>query len=142
MWRYEHSAQTPLSPEAVWRVLADIHDWASWDTSMADVRLLGPFAVGSQIAMTPHGQEPIHSTIVEIDRNRRYADETAFGGLTLRFSHTLTPMESGGTRVVHGLTIDEPTAEATGPDLGAQITEDFPDAMAALLSRAAELAAR
>lgn len=142
MWTYEHSARTPLPPEAIWRVLADIDNWTRWDTSMADIRLLGPFALGTEIAMTPYGQDPIRSTIVTIDPNRRYADETAFDGLTLCFSHTLTPLDSGGTRVVHALAISGPTADEAGPGLGAQITEDFPDAMAALLARAAHLAAR
>jgi hypothetical protein len=44
MWTHEHTGETPASPAAVWNVLRDLDNWASWDTSMQWVRLpqLGP----------------------------------------------------------------------------------------------------
>lgn len=137
MWTHEHTAETPLAREAIWKVLADIDNWARWDTSMESVALLGPFAVGSQLSMTPIGQDAIVSTITEIAENERYADETEFNGLTLRFSHTLAALPAGGTRVVHRLEIDGPGADAAGPQVGPMITEDFPEAMEGLLRCAA-----
>jgi uncharacterized protein YndB with AHSA1/START domain len=137
MWVHEHKAETVASPEAVWRVLRDVDDWASWDTSMEWVRLEGPFQVGSAVLMKPEGQEPITSVIVEATENRVYADETDFGEVRLRFSHTLEPLAAGGTVVTHRLEITGPAADTVGPDLGPAITEDFPEAMEALLARAA-----
>ena len=137
MWTHEHAGETAAPPEAVWRVLSDIDDWASWDTSMEDVRLQGPLAVGSEVVMTPIGQDPITSRITDVRENARYADETSFEGVLLRFSHTLEPRADGGTRVVHRLEIDGPDADRVGPELGPAITEDFPEAMDALLARAA-----
>jgi hypothetical protein len=137
MWTHEHSARTELEPEAVWKVLADLDNWAAWDTSVDSVRLDGPFAVGSQVTMIPTGQEPVIFTITVIEENERYADETEFGGVTLRFSHTLTRLPEGGTEVVHRLEIDGPEADALGPDIGAMVTEDFPEAMQSLLAYAA-----
>lgn len=32
MWVHEHTAETAASPEAVWQVLRDLDQWASWDT--------------------------------------------------------------------------------------------------------------
>jgi hypothetical protein len=86
--------------------------------------------------MKPEGQDPITSVIVEATENRVYADETDLGEVTLRFSHTLEPLASGGTAVTHRLEITGPAADTAGPELGAAITEDFPEAMAALLARA------
>jgi hypothetical protein len=60
----------------------------------------------------------------------------ALGEITLRFSHTLEPLESGGTKVTHRLEITGPAAGSAGPELGPAITEDFPEAMDALLARA------
>jgi uncharacterized protein YndB with AHSA1/START domain len=137
MWVQEHTAETATSPEAVWRVLRDLDRWASWDTSMEWVRLQGPFQVGSQVVMKPKGQDPITSVIVEASENRRYADQTDLGEVTLRFSHTLEPLEGGATRVIHRLEITGPAADQVGPELGPAITEDFPEAMEALLARAA-----
>ena len=137
MWVHEHTAETAASPEAVWRVLRDLDQWASWDTSMEWVRLQGSFQVGSQVTMKPKGQDPITSVIVEATENRVYADQTDMGEVTLRFSHTLQPLAGGGTRVIHRLEITGPAADEAGPELGPAITEDFPQAMDALLARTA-----
>jgi hypothetical protein len=97
----------------------------------------GPFQVGSQVTMKPKGQDPITSVILEATENQRYAEETDFGGVRLRFNHTLAPRADGGTVVIHRLEITGPAADQLGPELGPAITEDFPEAMEALLARAA-----
>ncbi|HEX8861058.1 MAG TPA: SRPBCC family protein [Actinomycetes bacterium] len=137
MWAYEHTAETAASPEAVWRVLRDLDAWGNWDSSLEWVRLQGPFQVGSEVVMKPTGQDPVTSVIVEATENRVYADQTSLDGATLRFSHTLEPLGAGGTRVTHRLEITGPAADQIGPELGPAITEDFPEAMDALLARAA-----
>jgi uncharacterized protein YndB with AHSA1/START domain len=137
MWTYEHAAESPLPAEAIWKVLADLDSWARWDTSMERVELHGPLKAGSRVIMTPRGQDPITSVITEVTENERYADQTEFGGVTLGFSHTLTRLPGGGTRIVHRLDITGGQADEAGPEIGPMITEDFPDAMAALLAYAA-----
>lgn len=137
MWAHVHTGETTASRDAVWQVLRAIDDWAAWDTSMEWVRLDGPFRVGSTVTMKPKGQDPITSVIVEAAENQVYADETQFGDVTLRFSHTLETLDNGGTRVIHRLAITGPAADRVGPELGPAITEDFPEAMDALLARAA-----
>jgi hypothetical protein len=101
------------------------------------VRLEGPFQVGSQVTMKPKGQDPITSVILEATENQAYADQTDLSDVTLRFSHDLQPLAGGGTRVTHRLAITGPAADQLGPELGPAITEDFPEAMEALLARAA-----
>ena len=142
MWTHEHVAETDLTPAQIWPTLADIDNWTTWDTSMEHTGLLGPFAVGTEISMTPKGQDPIRSTIVAVEPEALYADETSFGGVLLRFSHTLTRLDSGGTRIVHRLTISGPEADRVGPELGPQTTEDFPEAMDGLIAAARSAARR
>ena len=137
MWTHEHTAETALAPEAIWRVLKDIDNWSRWDTSMEEITLEGPFAVGTRVTMKPAGQDPITSVITEITENERYADETDLGDVILRFSHTLTKLPGGGTHITHRLEITGPKAGELGPELGPAITADFPEAMAALLAYAA-----
>ena len=136
MWTHAHTVETELPSEAIWQVLSDIDGWTSWDTSMERIELLGPFAVGTEIAMTPKGQDPVRSTIVAVEPNELYVDEVGFGDLTLRFAHALTRLDSGGTRLTFQLDISGPAADEAGPTLGPQITEDFPEAMAALVAAA------
>jgi uncharacterized protein YndB with AHSA1/START domain len=140
MWSYEYAAETAVPRELIWKALADIDSWATWDTSLEAIKLDGPFAVGSEISMTPAGQEPIKSTIVELAPLERYADETTFAGVVLRFSHTLTDLADGGTRIVHRLEITGDGADQTGPEIGPMITADFPEAMDGLISYAGKLA--
>ena len=137
MWTHEHTAETPLAPEAIWNVLKDLDNWPRWDTSMETVTLHGPFAVGSRVTMKPTGQEPITSVIAAITENEFYADQTDLGDVILRFSHTLTRRAQGGTRITHRLEITGPKADELGPELGPAITADFPEAMQALLAYAA-----
>ncbi|QKW20330.1 SRPBCC family protein [Kitasatospora sp. NA04385] len=136
MWQHEHTAETAAAPHAVWAVLGDLDNWTDWDTSMEAVALDGPFEVGGKVTMTPTGQEPIVSVITRIEPERVYADRTEFGGAVLDFSHTLTALPGGGTRVVHRLEITGPDVALLGPEIGPMITEDFPAAMAGLLARA------
>jgi uncharacterized protein YndB with AHSA1/START domain len=133
---HEHTGETAASPAAVWRVLSDLNDWESWGHLDGVVRLQGPFGVGSEVVMKHKGQDAITSLIVEAVENKVYADETSLGGVMLRFSHALEPLERGGTRVLHRLEITGPAADQRGPELGPAITEDFPEAMDALLARA------
>ena len=103
---------------------------------MEQIKIHGPFAVGTEISMTPKGQEPIRSTITAVRENELCADETRLDGVVLRFSHTLERRATGGTRIRHRLEITGPAADDIGPELGPAITEDFPDAMDALIARA------
>ena len=100
--------------------------------------LHGPFAVGTELDVTPEGQETFRSTIVELVENELYADSTSYNGLGLLFRHTLTP-EGTGTRVTHTLEISGDAADAVGPELGPQISGDFDVSMAALFAEAAKL---
>ena len=138
MWIHEHAVETAVRRDLVWQALADIDNWTAWDTSMQEIKLTGPFEVGGTVAMTPIGQDPIVSTIVEIVEGRSYADETSFGGVTLRFSHTLEDV-ADGTRIVHRLEITGDAADELGPEIGPQITEDFPEAMTGLITYAGSL---
>jgi hypothetical protein len=137
MWAHEYTVETDVSPEAIWAVLSDLDRWPRWDTSMERVTLPGPFAVGSQVAMTPQGQDPIVSTIVGITAPEFYADRTDLGLVTLEFSHRLTRLGTGGTRITHRLEITGDGAAELGPQLGPEITADFPGAMDGLLAWAA-----
>jgi len=77
----------------------------------------------------------MRSVIVELDEGRSYADSTRFGDLTLLFRHTLDTLPTG-TRVTHRLEIHGPDADDAGPELGPQISGDFPVTMDGLLAAA------
>jgi hypothetical protein len=135
MWTNDFTATTPASPERVWAALEALHSGTPLGQNSDSFELHGPFAVGTTLTVTPQGQEPMESTIVELEPGRVYADQTRFGDLVLTFRHRLTPL-AGGTRVTHTLEITGEGAQEVGPELGPQISGDFPDAMAELLAAA------
>jgi hypothetical protein len=64
--------------------------------------------------------------ITELDEGNTYADRTHYDGLILAFRYTLADLPDGGTRLSHRLIIDGGDVDAFGPELGPQITGDFP----------------
>jgi hypothetical protein len=141
MWTTEHSVRTDLDAPAIWAALSDLHHGIALDENSDRFELRGPFAMGTEILVTPQGQGTFRSVIIELTENRVYADQTEFGGLVLTFRHTLAPLAGGGTQVTHQLVIDGDEAGQTGPELGPQISADFPEAMKSLLAAARRKAA-
>src|SRR5579885_966594 len=140
MWEYEHSIETAARPEAIFALYADVATWPRWDDGIADLRLYGPFAVGTPGVLTPKGQDPLPFRLSAVWPDRGFADETEIpgAGLLLRFVHTLTPLGDGRTRITHRVEIDGPAAGTLGPEIGPGITGGFPTTMATLARQAGE----
>lgn len=137
MWTTEHTDRSPLPAGRLWRTFTDIHAGRLTLPGGDRFEPQGELAVGTRVAVTPAGQTTMTSTITEFDPDRRYADVTELGGITLTFSHDFVADRSG-TAVTHRLRIDGPAVRELGPELGPQISADFPEQMRALFA-AAEL---
>jgi carbon monoxide dehydrogenase subunit G len=138
MWTTEYAAETELPPHAVWIALRDIHTGATPAPGGDTFEIHGPYQVGTELSVTPSGQDTFRSQIVELVEDQRYADRTEFGNVALTFRHTFVPTERG-TKVTHQLVIDGQGADEVGPELGPQISEDFPTAMQGLFEVAAQV---
>jgi hypothetical protein len=46
MWSAEHSVETSASPEAIWRLWADVPGWPEWNADLARAELEGEFQAG------------------------------------------------------------------------------------------------
>jgi hypothetical protein len=135
MWTTQHQAVTDAAPEDVWATIRDLHTGRLTLPGGDIFELHGLFEVGSQLSVTPAGQDTFVSTITELVENERYADSTEFDGLSLVFRHTLEAV-GAGTVVTHELEIDGPAADEVGPELGPQISGDFPEQLQALFAAA------
>ena len=94
----------------------------------------GPFAAGTTIRMTVPGEdEPIALCLVRVSAGKEFTDELDAGEFVVRTVHRLEAAEEGRTRVVYRTEITGPAAGQAGPELGPQITADFPDVLAALV---------
>lgn len=136
MWEYEHSIDTNATPEAIWRLWSDVENWGAWNGEIEKIEINGPFAEGTQILMTPPGDDPIPLVIAEAVENERFVDEARFGGLLLRTTHRIDPAGENLIRVVYRMEITGDGADEAGPQIGPGITADWPETMAALVKMA------
>jgi hypothetical protein len=97
--------------------------------------LAGPFAAGSKITMVPHEGDPIELRIAEAAEPSTFVDQAEFGGVVVRTIHRVEALDDRN-RVVYALEITGPEADTLGPEIGPDITADFPDVLAALVQRA------
>jgi uncharacterized protein YndB with AHSA1/START domain len=136
MWASEHSIETTAAPEAIWRLWSDVARWPEWNADLARSELSGPFAVGSVITMTSHGQEPITLRIAEAVPPERFVDEADLGEVVVRTTHRVERLGGGRCRVVYRMEITGPAADTLGPRIGPEISADFPQVLAALVEHA------
>ena len=137
MWEYEYSMETSAGAGALWRHWADMAAWPRWNDGIETIDVEGPFAVGTTFIMTPPGDEPIRMRLVEIEPGSSFTDEMDAGDFVVRTEHRLEPAAGGLTRIVYRTQILGEAAGHVGPELGPQITADFP-AVVAALARLAE----
>jgi hypothetical protein len=128
VWRCEHGIQTSASAATIWRLFSDVPGWVNWNAGIEDIEMAGTFAVGTEFAMTPPGQDPFTSRLIDVQENELFVDETILGDLTVRVAHRIERNTECGCRVVYAL-------EATGPgadEFGPMIASDFPEVLTAL----------
>ena len=136
MWEYEYSHQTSASSAALWHHWADMAAWPQWNDGIETITVDGPFEVGTVFTMTPPGEEPIRMRLTEIKPGESFTDEMDAGDFVVRTEHRLEPAADGLTRIVYRTRITGEAAGHIGPELGPQITADFPEVVAALAGRA------
>jgi uncharacterized protein YndB with AHSA1/START domain len=136
MWSTEHSVETSASPEAVWRLWADVPRWPEWNADLAQAELEGEFREGNTIRMTSNDGDVVELRIAEAVEPERFVDEAELGGIIVRTTHRLEPAESERMRIVYRMEITGPDADTLGAELGPQISGDFPEVLEALARRA------
>jgi hypothetical protein len=128
--------ETSSAPEEIWRLWADVPDWPAWNSDIERIELVGPFAAGSRILMTPIGQEPVELRIAEAVEPERFVDEAELGEIVVRTIHRIQRLAGERVRITYRMEITGPAADTLGPQIGPEISGDFPQTLAALVERA------
>jgi hypothetical protein len=136
MWTSEHSIETTATPDAIWRLWTDVRGWPSWNRDIERIELAGPFAAGSTIVMTPIGGEPIELRIAEAVEPESFVDEADLGEVVVRTLHRVQRVDDERARITYRMEITGPAADTVGPQIGPEISGDFPETLAALIGRA------
>ena len=136
MWAAEHSIETSAAPDQIWRLWADVDGWPEWNGDIERIELMGPFAVGSRIVMTPIGEEPVELRIAEAVEPELFVDEAELGEVVVRTVHRVERLDGERARVTYRMEITGPAADTLGPQIGPEISGDFPETLEALVERA------
>jgi uncharacterized protein YndB with AHSA1/START domain len=136
VWTNEHSVETTAPPQAIWRLWSDVPRWPEWVGDIERIEISGPFAVGSTIEMTPIGQETVELRIAEAREPELFVDEADLGEVMVRTFHSIERIDEGRNRVTYRMEISGSAADSVGPQLGPQISGDFPETLAALVEHA------
>jgi hypothetical protein len=86
--------------------------------------------------MTPVGEEPIELRIAEAVEPELFVDEADMGEIVVRTIHRVEPFDGERGRITYRMEITGPAAGTLGPQIGPEISADFPLTLAALVERA------
>ncbi|KEZ07730.1 hypothetical protein GQ57_01260 [Burkholderia sp. MSh2] len=135
MWSIEVAGECAATPAQVYSILAEPQRWSEWNPGVLRIEMHGPFQSGTTAVMVlPDSTTlPFRFEWVEADRGFEDVTEVPDAGAVVRVRHELSPIELG-TRITYRCEIDGP--EQIAGELGAAITSDFADVIAALGARA------
>jgi uncharacterized protein YndB with AHSA1/START domain len=94
MWAKECSVETQAPPDEIWRLWADVAGWPAWNGDIERIELIGPFAAGSRILMTPIDEEPVELRIAETREPELFVDEADLGEILVRTTHRVQQIDS------------------------------------------------
>jgi hypothetical protein len=87
--------------------------------------------------MTPVGGEPVELRIAEAVEPSLFVDEAELGDVLVRTIHRVDRVDADRIRITYRMEITGPAADTIGPQVGPEISGDFPDTRAALVETAA-----
>jgi hypothetical protein len=89
--------------------------------------------------MTPVGQETVELRIAEASEPELFVDEANLGDVVVWTIHRVDRLDDERSLVTYRMEISGPAADRIGPELGPEISGDFPETLAALVEHAAAL---
>ena len=96
MWSKSHSIVTKeVTKEQMWKLLADVNSWTSWDSSVEFAVLEGKFEKGNHFMFQPKGGPKLKIGIVEAIENKNFTDLTTFPLAKMYGEHLLEDTVDG-----------------------------------------------
>jgi hypothetical protein len=136
VWKTEHSETTTASPEAVWRVVSDIEHWGDWNPGYREAHLDGDLQSGTpgRVVLANGLSRPF--SLLEATPNAALVIGASGPGVTQRFSHTIEPLETGGSRVSMSASMDGPLTPILSRVFGRVMAGYYPTAVRQLVAAA------
>ena len=96
MWSKSHSIVTKeVTKEQMWKLLADVNNWHTWDKGVAFAKLEGRFEKGNHFMFQPKAGPKLKIGIVEAIENQNFTDFTKFPLAKMYGEHILEETPGG-----------------------------------------------
>jgi|SRR6185436_16692474 len=127
MWSTSSTFDAPgLTAAAVWsRAYADASAWPAWNDALAAASLEEPFVIGSRARVRFRTGLRLRFTLVEVEPDRVFTDESRLPGARMGHRHELHPT-ADGVRLVNTIYVRGPLARLWAPILGPQAKRGLP----------------
>ena len=132
MFHREFHTTTIAARSTVWALWTDVNNWSSWNAGVSEAKITGPFVTGTVFSMTPTGQDAMSTRLTHVEEGVVFTDETVLGDICVTVEHRIEPLDGNTLRIVYSASVTGPGAE----HVGAAVTEDFDDVLAALVKLA------
>lgn len=76
-----------LRAQDVWPVWTDINAWHTWQSDIEYAKLDGVFEVGNQFTLKPKGAPAVRISLIEVEENKVFTDQTKFPFATMFGKH-------------------------------------------------------
>jgi hypothetical protein len=96
---------------------ADVAGSPEWNGEIEQIELIGGFATGSRILMTPIGGEPVELRIAEAVEPQFFVAEADMGEIVVRPIHRVRRIDFDRVRVTYRMEITGPAADTLGPQI-------------------------
>jgi len=126
--RFHHTEVTSAPPSAVWEHWMDVRGWPRWDTELTSAQADAPLALGVTGSIVSDGRTSPFE-VVAFEAGHHYAYEVPLPAGRLVVERTLEPLDDGGTRFTHTVSLRGFGGWLLGPMLGRRFRAALPDVM-------------
>lgn len=139
MFVAKSSVITTASPEAVWKVWADVNNWSSWDPDVKSCEMKEEFKKGAKAILKPTSGPSVNIEIVECIALKSFVSISYLPlWTTLIFEHKMKQVE-GGLKITHRVELQGCAAPLFNYFLGGSIQKGLPGALNNLADRATKV---
>ena len=96
MWIKSHSIVTKeVTKEQMWKLMADVNNWHTWDSGIEYATLSGKFEQGNHFMLKPKGGPKTKIELIEVIENRKFVDLTKFPLAKMYGEHLFEETDEG-----------------------------------------------
>ncbi|GAB5412090.1 MAG: hypothetical protein ChlgKO_12040 [Chlamydiales bacterium] len=131
----EHTLETELKEESIWRVWEDVKNWNLWDSGIEYSSIEGPFQAGTQGILKPRGGPVIRTKLTVVKPMNVFVDEATLKGAKILMTHFLTRVGSKLT-ITHRIEMKGPLSIFYAFVIGRDMRKNLPHEMMELVKKA------